>query len=740
MFEAWGRKVYRWRWATLVASGLMLVLSAVMLLRGGNLSTGSIPGIEADRAARLITEELHQPGGSSFTIVFYSPTLDARSAAFTAAMRAALAPLEHDRRVQSVQIPADLSEPLDAPLYGRDGHRALALVGLHGDFRLAARQYPSLRALVVPGPLAMTFTGNLAFKADLDRVLEADLRRAELVTIPLALLVLLAVFGTLVASAVPVGVGGLAVLGGVAGVFFLSRHLEVAQYALNIVTLIGLGVAVDYSLFIVTRYRDELANGASVPDAVATAVATSGRAVAFSGLAVAIGLSGLLFYWGTYLGSIGMAGSLVVALAVLYALTFLPALLSVLGTRINKGKLPFELPRGEGLWNAIATWVMKRPVLVLLPTLAVMLLIGAPFVKLRMASADITALPHRIEARRGFDTLREQFPDQVATRVAVVVRFPGGPVLTPDRVGALLDLGRRIRRLPGVSGIESVVDLDPRMTRDEVQDFFLLPDMMYPPALLRAVHDSVGEHIVVLAARSHHGATSDEARNIVRAIRSDRRVGDGQLLVTGWTANDVDSTDYIVSRAPQALTFVMVATYVVLFLLLASVVLPLKAVVMNLLSITGSFGALVWIFQQGHLSRVLHFSPEPIEPSLPVILFCAVFGLSMDYEVLLLTRMQEEYLRTGDNTRSVAEGLERSGRLITSAAAIMVAVFAAFALAEVVFMKAVGVGMAVAVALDATLVRVLIVPATMRLFGDANWWAPAWIQRRLHPETRTPMH
>ncbi len=740
MFEAWGRKVYRWRWATLVASAIMLVISGVLLLQGGNLTTGSIPGIEAERAARLITEELHQPGGSSFTIVFHSPTLDARSEAFANAMRAALAPLVTDARVLSVQIPADMSEPFDAPLYGRDGHHALAIVGLRGEFRLAAQQYPSIRARVRPGPLSMTFTGHLAFKADLDHVLEADLRRAELVTIPLALLVLLAVFGTLVASAVPMGVGLLAVLGGVAGVFFLSRHTEVAQYALNIVTLIGLGVAIDYSLFIVTRYRDELDAGASVQDAVATAVATSGRAVAFSGLAVAIGLSGLLFYWGTYLSSIGMAGSLVVALAVLYALTFLPALLSVLGTRINKGKLPFQMPRGEGVWNKIATWVMKRPVLVLLPTLALMLLIGAPFLKLRMASADITALPHRIEARRGFDTLRDQFPEQVATRVAVVVRFPSAPVLTPDRVGALFDLGRRVRRLPGVSDVESVVDLDPRMSRDDVQNFFMLPDMMYPPSLIRAVHETVGEHIVVLGVRTRSGATSDEARNIVRAIRRDRRVGDGDLLVTGWTANDVDSTDYIVSHTPRALTFVMIATYIVLFLLLASVMLPLKAVIMNLLSITGSFGALVWIFQEGHLSSVLRFSPEPIEPSLPVILFCAVFGLSMDYEVLLLTRMQEEYLRTGDNTRSVAEGLERSGRLITSAAAIMVAVFAAFALAEVVFMKAVGIGMAVAVALDATLVRVLIVPATMRLFGDANWWAPAWIQKLLHPETRKPMH
>jgi RND superfamily putative drug exporter len=625
-------------------------------------------------------------------------------------------------------------------MIGRDGHRALAVVALHGEFKDAAQQYESVRALVHPGPFDLTFTGHLAFKSDLDHILQTDLRRAELVTIPLSLLVLLAVFGTLVASAVPVGVGGLAVVGGVAAVFFLSRHMDVAQYAMNIVTLIGTGVAIDYSLFIVSRYRDELEGGASVPDAVATAVATVGRAVAFSGLAVAVGLSGLLFYWGTYLSSIGMAGSVVVALAVLYALTFLPALLSVLGTRINKGRLPFQIPRGEGMWHAIANRVMARPLMILLPTLALLLLIGAPFLKLRMASADITSLPTRAEARQGFETLRREFPDQVATRIVVVARFPNSPVLTPDRVAALYDFSHRVRRLPGVTGVESVVDLDPRMSRDDVINLFLLPEMMFPPPLLRAIHDTVGDTIVVMAVRTNDSATSPQARAIVREIRRDRAIGDGDLLVTGWTATDVDAIDYIVKHTPRALMFVVFATYVILFLLLASVILPLKAVLMNLLSITGSFGALVWIFQEGHLSRLLHFSPEPVEPSLPVILFCAVFGLSMDYEVLLLTRMQEEYLRTGDNTHAVAEGLERSGRLITSAAAIMVAVFAAFSLADIVFMKAVGVGMALAVALDATLVRVLIVPATMRLFGDLNWWAPAWIQRVLRLERRKPMH
>jgi RND superfamily putative drug exporter len=250
------------------------------------------------------------------------------------------------------------------------------------------------------------------------------------------------------------------------------------------------------------------------------------------------------------------------------------------------------------------------------------------------------------------------------------------------------------------------------------------------PEPMRVVaRETAGKDFVLLAALTDAPPTSAAAHAIVDTIRRHRRIADGSLLVTGQTAMDMDSTAYILARTPRAMAFVFGMTLLLLFALLGSVVLPFKAVVMNLLSLTASFGALVWIFQQGHLARVLHFTPGPIDPGLPVILFCATFGLSMDYEVLLLTRIQEEWQRTGDNTHAVAEGLERVGPLITSAAAIMVAVFSAFAMADVVILKIMGVGTALTVALDATVVRTLLVPATMRLLGQFNWWAPAWLTR-----------
>jgi RND superfamily putative drug exporter len=512
-------------------------------------------------------------------------------------------------------------------------------------------------------------------------------------------------------------------------VLALSHHLDMAQYTLNVVSLIGLGVAIDYSLFMVSRFRAELLAGASVEAALERTMDTAGRAVAFSGLAVAAGLSGLLVYRGSFLAAMGLGGAIVVAFSVLFALTALPALLGWLGPRVDLGRVP--LPAfgvRAGMWHRLANWVMDHPVAVLLPTLSFIAFIGWPFLRLQTAGTDITALPESVESRQGAAALARAFPEQSATRILVMVKFPGPP-FTPERTGALYDATRRWAKLPGVLGIESIVNLDPNVTREQYVQLAGAGPAFRPPefALAEAayLHDSVAVAQVLTSAP----ASSPEARRLVLALREDRTVADGDALVGGQTASDVDSSAFVLGRAPRAVGLVVLVTLVALFVLLGSVVLPIEAVVMNFLSMAASFGALVWIFQEGHLRWLLDFQPGPLEPALPVLLFCTLFGLSMDYQVLMLSRMREEWSRSNDNRRSVAEGLEQSGSLITSAAAIMVAVFAAFALAKILVVKAMGVGMAIAVALDATLVRVLIVPATMRLFGAANWWAPRLMQR-----------
>jgi RND superfamily putative drug exporter len=723
MFEALGAKIHRYRWLTLALAGAFLITSLVILFRGGDLTGGTIHGIESERAQQIAASIQGRSTETTFVAVFRHPTLDARDGAFHEAIQRALEPLRSDPAVQSILTPDDAGPFLAPGMINGPAHAGFVLVSLRGDFKAALHAYPKVREKLRSDSLAITCTGQVAFMNDLDHVLEHDLLRAEILSLPLALLVLLLVFRTAVAAVLPVGVGGLAVVGGIAVVFGLSHHTEIAQYTINVCSLIGLGVAIDYSLFTVSRYREELAAGHDYPIALARAMSRAGRVVAFSGLAVGTGLAGLLFFEGSYLHAMGVGGAVVVGLAVIFALTFLPAFLAVLGPRIHAGALPLpNLELRDGLWHRTAEWVMRRPVGVLVPTLGVLLLLGVPFFHLKLTAADVRVLPENVEAHRAYAIMREDFPDRAANRLVVAVEFPDGPALNKRRIDALFDFSRRVAKLPHVMKVESVVDgPDPDMDKEDYESELLDPSDIGAPLVAAAKKIAVGDHALLAYVVTDSAPESEESRALVREIRSDRTMADGSLVVGGPTALDVDTTAYMLERTPRAVSFVVLVTVVVLFLLFGSVLLPLKAVAMNVVSIAGSFGALVWVFQDGHL---LVHQGRPIEPALPPLLFCILFGLSMDYEVLMLSRIQEAWERTGDNTLAVAEGLEKTAGLITSAAAIMVAVFGAFAIASVVLVKAVGFGMALAVALDATLVRILLVPATMRLFGDANWWAP----------------
>src|SRR2546430_1420883 len=380
---------------------------------------------------------------------------------------------------------------------------------------------------------------------------------------------------------------------------------------------------------------------------------------------------------------------------------------------------------GRGLWHGSAIRVMLGPVLVLVPIVLLLLVMASPIFQIRIANGDVGMLPPNAETRRGYDQL-QKFPGQGQTFFNVVVRYPSGGPLTSERVGDLYDMAQQIKQIRGVEGVESMVSFDPSLGRSAYQALLTQPAAAQPARVQTIVHGTTGSQIAVLSVVTKFGQESDASRGIVHSLRSMTPPPGSSVLIDAFS---LDFTDFILQRIPLAVAYVMIVTYLVLFLLTGSVVLPLKAVIMNILSIGASFGALVWVFQQGHLSSLLNFTPAPLDPSVPVLLFCLVFGLSMDYEVLLISRIQEEYRRTGDTTQAVASGLEKSGRLITGAAAIMAAVFLAFGLADVVLIKSIGLGLALAVALDATLVPALIVPAVMRLLGRANWWAPRRLAR-----------
>jgi RND superfamily putative drug exporter len=743
MFSRWGHFVYRHRWATLVASALLLGLSVVAMLTGGKLadSGGFGADLPAGKAGKLINDEINKqpstaPVGSGFTLIFSSTKLKVDDPAFKQALLDAIAPLDRDPRVTAVRTPYNADAATRPAYISKDSRRASVTVELKDDSHTAQNYIDQVVAEVHSSSLSVLATGQVPINKAFSHALEDDLQRAEVVALPVTLLLLVLIFASIVAALLPISVGLRAIVGGVGGTLLLAHFTDVSQYAMNVVTLIGLGVAIDYSLFVVNRFRDELAAGATREDAIATSMSTAGRAITFSGLTVAIGLSAMLFYQGTFLASMGAGGAIVVGMAVLYGLTFLPALLSVLGERVDRLHLPFlgaRKPAGEGAWHSMAVWVMRRPVLVLIPSLAVLVLAGSPFLQMRLANGDVDQLPPSNPARQGYDILVKDFPGHDQTFITAVAYYPDSSPLTAEHVGDIYDLSRRLGSLPNVIRVESIVNADPSLTKAGYQGLAAAPRESLPPLLQQALASGVGSHIVLITLVTNTQYTSDEARAIVRAVRAEHLPG-GQVLATGGTAFDLDIVQFILDKTPTAVGTVVLITYLVLFLLTGSIVLPLKAVITNLFSISASFGAMVWIFQQGHLSGLLGFTAQSIDPSLPVILFSIVFGMSMDYEVLLISRIQEEYRRTGDNQAAVAMGLEKSGRLITGAAAIMVAVFLAFGLASVVLIKAIGIALAIAVAVDATIVRILIVPSVMRLLGRANWWAPrplAWLHSRI---------
>ena len=746
MLESWGRLVHRHRWTVLVLSLLSSLTSIWVTTRGGQLDSGMVlEGTESGRALALMERELPRRP-VAFDLIFGHRTWMATGPDFRAAVERALAPLRGHPRVAAVRTAWDVTPPA-AERLSRDGRYTRVSVELEGQAAVVesmvfagggSEAYAELRPLVRSDVLSVTAAGALALHHDFTELTRRDVTRAELVILPVVPVLLLVVFGSVVAAAVPFGVGLLAVAGGMAGTLLLARVMSVSIYAPNVVTMIGLAVAIDYSLFIVSRYREEIGKR-SPEDALGRSLATAGSAIIFSGLTVAVGLLGLYSLRLGNLGSVGLCGTAVVGFAVLYALTFLPALLAVLGPRIDAWRLPWpRVTRGRaerGMWVRVTNLVMAHPWRVLVPVTALLLLLGAPFARIRLATTDVGVLPPNAEGRRGQDLLRREFPGQESTRLIVILDWGARSPRAAAQIAELHQLSRWLAAQPDVARLDSFVDIDPSVSLGQYQMLAAMPPGARPVAIEAALARTMGRHVSLLVVHTLQPANSDAARQLVHRIRREHPPGSAQILVTGHSAFDVDFLDLVRAHAPLAVAVIVAVTYLVLFVLLRSILLPLKAVIVNFLSISASYGALVWIFQDGHLTRWLHFVPGPIETATPLIMFCVMFGLSMDYGVLLLSRIREEYQRSGDNVIAVGTGLQHTGRLITAAAAIMATVFFGFAAADLVVIKAIGIGMGIAVLLDATIVRALLVPATMRLLGRWNWWAPAILTR-----LPTPLH
>jgi RND superfamily putative drug exporter len=721
-------------WAVVIAIALPLAPRASDALRAGGFIRDDL---ESARARALLERELDAPP-SALVIAFHSDQLTAGTAAFEGAAATAMREIPSAPHVKRV-----VSHLLQPRQISADGHTAYDVVLLDLPADDSPDALPILRERLQPAPgLDVELAGGPAFYGDVQTVSESDLRRSEVISLPLAALALLLVFGSVIAAGVPLVVGGTSVLVALGVIDLAASATPMSIFVLNLATLLGLGLGVDYSLLLTSRFREELAkrprtadDRRRVAEAVRITVATAGRAVFFSGLTVLLGLLGLVLFEFMILRSVGIAGAIVVGLAVLAALTLLPALLTLFGRHLDRFAVRrvAAQPSGEGPWARLARRVMEHPVAVIVPTLGLLLLLGSPFLHVRFNSPDASILPASLPSRAAFDRLRDAFGEGEFAPIVIAIRTDG-PAISPDNLARLFDYSRRIGADRRVTRVDSLVDVDPRVTLAQYRLLYADPNGPRDRFTATVLAASTKADLTAFTITTPFGPNRDEGRSLVRDLRAATgplaAPRGATILVGGGAADVTDVVDGVAADFPRTAIFIIVTTYLVLFALLRSVVLPAKALVMNALSITASFGALVWIFQDGNLSAPLGFQPAGfVETTQPVILFCVLFGLSMDYEVFLLSRMKEVWDATGDNVEAVARGLERSGRIVTSAAVIVVVVAASFAFADIVLIKALGLGVAIAVALDATVVRALLVPSTMRLLGRWNWWMPATLER-----------
>jgi putative drug exporter of the RND superfamily len=834
VFHSIGVFAYRFRWAILLLWGMLLIWSSFFAPGlSGKLKGGGFDGAnsEAERVQDLMSGEFGL-SPATLTVVFTGDGIPARSEEFQKAQENALASV---RKLDDVRQVISYAGSKDSRFISQDGKKSYAVVTSNVSIDATRNVVDEVRSKVRSDKLDTYVTGAPAVYQDLEEASNEDVKEAEKYAFPFAVIVLIFAFGTLVAAGVPVLIGGASVVTTLAALYFIAGIYDMSVFTLTLSTMLGLGLGIDYALFFVSRFREELEDYPT-GEAVPRTVATAGRSIFFSGTAVLIGLSGLLFFPFMFMRSIGVAGVVVVFVSVLAALTLLPALLGVLGPRINR--LAIRRRRdgaGSAFWSRSAEVVMRHPLAVILLAAAILGTLLYPVGHMKVGIPEATVLPQEYESRAGDDILKRNFEYAALNPMEIVATLEDDP-LSVRGLSDTRELGERIGGADGVSRVESVytiaaaaaedyagrvadarkqarkeaaarvdglvqrqieeqtqnetdravneqlsqieatygdvppgteerlrADIRPRVERevrasegrirDEVErrlaeevdrkvpglpegisasgkvtpegvaNFLNLPTARQSEDLQDTLDTYVARNRTLLRGVTEANPYTQDAYGAVDAVRAVQAPDGTSFLVGGLSAGQKDFISSLYGKAPFAAAFVIGVTYLILLITFRSVFIPLKAVAVNILSLTASFGAMVFVFQDGNLSGVLNFTPLGfVDATLPILMFCTIFGVSMDYEVFLLSRIREAYENGDSNTASVSKGLVGTAGIITSAAAIIIVVTGAFALTGIVLTKAIGLGLAVAVFVDATIIRILLVPATMRILGDWNWW------------------
>jgi trehalose monomycolate/heme transporter len=699
--EGWGRAAYRRRWLILVIALLAAVLGGVwgttIFARAQTAGGFDAPNSQSQYEATLAARAFGRDAGD-VVVLYSSKTLTAQAPAFRSAVTSAIGALPPG----TVESSATYWSTGSPRFVSASGHQTYAVLELAGGSDTARQaSYDAIKTRLGAPGLRSQVGGVVPTNETIDQQTTVSITRAEGLSFPVLLVLLLVIFGSLTAACLPLAVGALGILGSFTALRLLTIVTGVSVFSLNITTILGLGLGIDYGLFLVTRFREELRQQPTVEDAVTRTVATAGRTVLVSGVTVGIVLASLMLFPETILRSIGYGGVATVIIDMIAALTVLPALLAVLGPKVNSLRIRRSAGRPAadeaGGWYRLAHSVMRRPLLYAVPIVLLLLGLGSPFLGVTWGGVDATALPSTAAPRLVTEALNRDFPGNPTAPIEAIVAFRGPAAGSPARAADLAAYVGRLKHVAGVTGAQVT----------GVRGDVARVDLSYRP-----------------------GPYTPQAQAIVRQVRDVAAPPGATALIGGQTAALDDELASIGHTLPWMALAVLLATFLLLFLAFGSLILPLEAIAANVLSLSAMYGVVTWIFADGHLSGLLGFTSDgTISPTIPVLMFAIMFGLSMDYEVFLISRIRERYAMTGDNTAAIASGLQRTGGVITSAALLLIIVIGLFSLSDITFIKLLGVGMIVALVLDATLVRLLLVPATMRLLGDANWWAPAPLRR-----------
>ena len=737
---AYGRLVYRYRWFILafwfVALAVSVPFAAKLpaILSGGGYSFSNS---ESVHVANLLIDKLHQPP-SQLIVVFQSPATSVSDPSYQQEVNNFVGRARSFPHVMSI-TPGGV---------GQDGRTTFLVVGFNKDYDFMQTYVADFRALLPgsssAGPAHAYLTDQLAINDELNTITLQDAERADATVLPIALLILLIVFGTFTAAIMPPLLALVSVPIALALIYPIASHTPISIFVLSVASIIGLGVSIDYSLFITRRFREELAHGREVNEAIAWTIATAGEAILFSGLTVIVGFTGLMLIGIGLLTSEALGGAAVVVVAVTAALTLLPALLSVMGQRINALRIPWlwriTMPAANtgakeesGFWHKLATGVMRRPVMVIVLVCAILLGLGWPVFSIDIGTSGAGILPQSSEARQGLDTLAAQYPAFNANPVDIIAQTTdGSDILSAGNLNRIASLTRWLASQPHVTGVVSLTSPPatpggPAISQQQLFTLYTTGAYRQIPALAQFVSLTTVGGMTHISLSDDTKLDSDAGKALIDHLRAgDKTTVEGLTMqVGGIQAIYLDFDRYLYSNFPRAILFIVCATFVLLLLMFRSLLLPLKAILMNVLSVSAAYGVLVYVFQWGNFSNVLNFTSNGfIDSLIPILLFCILFGLSMDYEVFLLSRIREEWLRTHNNTLAVARGLEKTGSVITNAALLFIVVAVAFTFTSLIITKEIGLGMTIAVLVDATIIRCLLVPATMRLLGRWNWWLP----------------